>query len=112
MVVTSPTEGVAIALILAGGVFFFAGLVGLLRFPDVYARIHAVTKADTLGLGLVAVGIALVQPSPVHAARVLLDHAARTLENRRRNVGDRLRVIELEATRLAPLGEQRGGEQQ
>jgi len=71
-VVTSPTEGVAIALILAGGVFFFAGLVGLLRFPDVYARIHAVTKADTLGLGLVAVGIALVQPSPVHAARVLL----------------------------------------
>lgn len=62
----------AAALIAAGGVFFAAGLVGLLRFPDVYARIHAVTKADTLGLGLVALGVALVQPSPVHAVRVLL----------------------------------------
>jgi len=63
---------VAAALIAAGGAFFTAGLVGLLRFPDVYARIHAVTKADTLGLGLVALGVALVQPSPVHSARVLL----------------------------------------
>lgn len=62
----------AAALVGAGGVFFAAGLVGLLRFPDVYSRIHAVTKADTLGLGLVALGVALVQPSPVHAARVLL----------------------------------------
>lgn len=45
---------------LAAGVFFFiAGTLGLLRFPDVYSRLHAVTKADTLGLGLVALGLCL-----------------------------------------------------
>lgn len=45
---------------LLGGVFFFlAGTVGVLRFPDVYSRLHAVTKADTLGLGMLAIGLAL-----------------------------------------------------
>ena len=29
------------ALLLAGAVFFLAGTVGLLRFPDVYTRLHA-----------------------------------------------------------------------
>jgi len=46
--------------LLLGGVFFFAaGTAGLLRFPDVYARLHAVTKADTLGLGLIVLGLCL-----------------------------------------------------
>lgn len=45
---------------LLGGLFFFiAGTLGVLRFPDVYSRLHAVTKADTLGLGLLAGGLAL-----------------------------------------------------
>lgn len=45
---------------LLGGVFFFlAGTIGLLRFPDAYSRLHAVTKADTLGLGLLVVGLSL-----------------------------------------------------
>ena len=40
------------------GIFFFAaGALGLLRFPDVFSRLHALTKADNLGLGLVVVGI-------------------------------------------------------
>ena len=46
-------------VLLAGIFFFLAGTVGLLRFPDVYSRLHAVTKADTLGLGLVVVGLSL-----------------------------------------------------
>lgn len=46
-------------LLIAGIFFFLAGTVGLLRFPDVYSRLHAVTKADTLGLGLVVVGLSL-----------------------------------------------------
>ena len=62
---------VSSGLMAIGGLFFIAGLVGLLRFPDVYSRIHAVTKADTLGLGFVAFGVALGQPSPVHFARVM-----------------------------------------
>jgi multicomponent Na+:H+ antiporter subunit G len=40
------------------GVFFFlAGTVGLLRFPDPLTRLHALTKADNLGLGLVVMGL-------------------------------------------------------
>ncbi|CAN5808595.1 hypothetical protein BH23GEM11_BH23GEM11_02010 [soil metagenome] len=46
-------------LILSGAFFFVAGTVGLLRFPDVYCRLHALTKADNLGLGLICVGLVL-----------------------------------------------------
>ena len=43
--------------VLAGAVFFLAGTVGLLRFPDSLTRLHALTKADNLGLGLVVLGL-------------------------------------------------------
>jgi multicomponent Na+:H+ antiporter subunit G len=53
------------ALLLLFGVFFFmGGTVGLLRFPDVHSRLHAVTKADNLGLGLMVLGLALTATSP------------------------------------------------
>lgn len=42
----------------AAGVFFYlAGTVGLLRFPDPLTRLHALTKADNLGLGLIVLGL-------------------------------------------------------
>ena len=41
----------------AGAFFFLAGSVGLLRFPDAYARLHALTKADNLGLALIVLGL-------------------------------------------------------
>ncbi len=47
----------SIAAISAGAFFFFAGTVGLLRFPDAMTRLHALTKADNLGLGLVVLGL-------------------------------------------------------
>jgi multicomponent Na+:H+ antiporter subunit G len=40
-----------------GALFFLAGTVGLLRFPDALTRLHALTKADNLGLGLVVLGL-------------------------------------------------------
>jgi multicomponent Na+:H+ antiporter subunit G len=46
-----------IAAVTAGVFFFFAGTVGLLRFPDTLTRLHALTKADNLGLGLVVLGL-------------------------------------------------------
>lgn len=47
-------------ILIAGGIFFFlTGSIGLLRFPDIFTRLHAVTKADTAGLGLLAAGLAL-----------------------------------------------------
>jgi multicomponent Na+:H+ antiporter subunit G len=53
------TDAVAWLALWAGGFFFLAGTVGLLRFPDVYSRLHALTKADNLGLGLVVLGLAV-----------------------------------------------------
>jgi multicomponent Na+:H+ antiporter subunit G len=41
----------------AGALFFLAGTVGLIRFPDPLTRLHALTKVDNLGLGLVVVGL-------------------------------------------------------
>lgn len=55
----SVSEGISAAMITVGAVFFLAGSVGLLRFPDVFTRLHALTKADNLGLGFVVAGVAL-----------------------------------------------------
>ena len=46
-----------VAAVGAGAFFFLAGTVGLLRFPDTLTRLHALTKADNLGLGLVVLGL-------------------------------------------------------
>ncbi|MCQ4263133.1 cation:proton antiporter [Stutzerimonas stutzeri] len=60
-------------LLLAGGLLFFAaGSVGLLRFPDTLSRLHALTKADTLGLGLVVAGLSLRAGSLLEVAQMLL----------------------------------------
>lgn len=40
-----------------GCIFFMAGTLGLLRFPDVFCRLHALTKSDNLGLGLIVLGL-------------------------------------------------------
>ncbi|GAA5315530.1 MAG: hypothetical protein AseanaTS_07350 [Candidatus Pelagadaptatus aseana] len=40
------------------GLFFFAaGSIGLLRFADVFSRLNSLTKADNLGLGLIALAL-------------------------------------------------------
>jgi len=46
-----------VVAVVAGAVFFLAGTVGLVRFPDSFTRLHALTKADNLGLGLVVLGL-------------------------------------------------------
>ena len=46
-----------VVAVTAAGFFFLAGTVGLLRFPDTLTRLHALTKADNLGLGLVVLGL-------------------------------------------------------
>lgn len=65
-------HGAGAALILAGAFFFLGGTVGLLRFPDVYTRLHALTKADNLGLGLVVWGLALRADSWPQTAKLLV----------------------------------------
>ena len=46
-----------ILMVSLGCLFFFAGMVGLLRFPDTLSRLHALTKADNLGLGFIVLGL-------------------------------------------------------
>jgi multicomponent Na+:H+ antiporter subunit G len=65
-------EIAALALIGSGALFFVAGTVGMLRFPDVFSRLHALTKADGLGLALTMAGAALLAESWGAVARLAL----------------------------------------
>lgn len=53
------TETVSTALLLIGASFLLLAAVGLLRMPDLFTRMSAVTKGTTLGVGcmLLAVGV-------------------------------------------------------
>ncbi|MGB2819020.1 MAG: monovalent cation/H(+) antiporter subunit G [Burkholderiaceae bacterium] len=64
-------DAFSIVAIGAGAFFYLAGTVGLLRFPDAYTRLHALTKADNLGLVLVVIGL-LPQVGGVLAALKLV----------------------------------------
>ena len=68
----SPIEWISTLLLLAGASFFFAGTVGMLRFPDFYSRLHALTKADNAGLGLTALGLALRSESLLAAGKLFV----------------------------------------
>ena len=60
-------------LAIVGGAFFYlAGTVGLLRFPDAYTRLHALTKADNLGLALVVIGLLPQMDGLLAAAKLVL----------------------------------------
>ncbi len=63
---------IAAGLIGFGTVFFIAGTVGLLRFPDIFCRLHALTKADGLGLALIALGVALMVGTWAEVFRIAL----------------------------------------
>ena len=57
--------------VVAGAFFFLAGTVGLLRFPDPHTRLHALTKADNLGLGLVVIGLLPQVAWPLGAIKLI-----------------------------------------
>ena len=68
----TPSDYLAAALLIIGGLFFLAGTLGLLRFPDVFTRLHALTKADNVGLGLTVAGLAVQAESWAVAGKLLL----------------------------------------
>ena len=58
---------------IGAGVFFFvAGTLALLRFPDSLSRLHALTKADNLGLGLVVLGLLPRAGSPLAMLKLVV----------------------------------------
>ncbi len=69
---TLAIETFTILCVSAGVFFFLAGLIALLRFPDTLTRLHALTKADSLGLGLVVLGLLPQSEGPLSAAKLVL----------------------------------------
>ncbi len=65
-------ELAATILLCVGGFFYFAGTLGLLRFPDVYSRLHSLAKADNLGLGCILLGLAIQEESLAAALKLVL----------------------------------------
>lgn len=65
-------EILAGTLMTAGALLALIAGIGLQRFPDVFARMHAATKPATLGLALVLSGAALVMPDAGAVAKLLL----------------------------------------
>ena len=68
----NPVDILGTLLLVTGAFFFLAGTVGLLRFPDVYTRLHALTKVDNLGLGCVVVALMLRADSLAIVLKLLL----------------------------------------
>lgn len=62
----------AAALLLLGGSFFaFVAAIGLWRFPDIYSRMHAASKAGTLGSGLLLLSMAVISVDTATVTRAL-----------------------------------------
>ena len=62
---------VSILIVLGGGFAAIAGL-GLVRLPDVLIRMHASTKAGTLGVGLIVLGVSVHFASSLVITKALL----------------------------------------
>jgi multicomponent Na+:H+ antiporter subunit G len=69
---TTALTYTAYALLLTGFFFILAGAIGIVRLPDFYTRLHAMGKCDTLGVALMALGVALLEGMTLNAAKVLL----------------------------------------
>lgn len=66
------SDWIGLAFAVAALPFFIGGSVGLLRFPDTLSRLHALTKADNLGLGLVVIARMVQADSWTLALKLLL----------------------------------------
>lgn len=63
---------VAAVLLLVGSVFSAIAALGILRFPDVYTRLHAASKAGPLGAGLILLAVGFASGDWAIALRCVL----------------------------------------
>ncbi len=63
---------ISVLLAALGCFFFVAGSIGMVRLPDAFARLHATTKADNVGLGLVVIGLLPQAESWFAAAKLIV----------------------------------------
>lgn len=62
----------AILFLFAGLYFFLTGSIGLLRLPDIFSRLHALAKADNVGLALVALAIIMLEPNIFNDIKIVI----------------------------------------
>jgi multicomponent Na+:H+ antiporter subunit G len=72
---------VGILLLVVGLVFMFIGSLGILRLPDFFARTHAASKVDTLGIAVVLAGIAVLEGLTLNSAKIAIAIIFLTLTN-------------------------------
>jgi multicomponent Na+:H+ antiporter subunit G len=65
-------DGLSWLCLLAGGVFCVIGAIGMLRMPDFYTRLHAASVIETLGGGLIMLGLLLQAGFTLVAAKLLI----------------------------------------
>lgn len=64
---------IIVLVLLIGGYFFLAaGVIGLLRLPDLYNRIHAMGKCDTLGICLPLLAMLILIPGASNKIKLLM----------------------------------------
>ena len=69
----SLVKDIVVIILLFGGLFFLVvGVVGLIRLPDIYNRLHALGKCDTMGAGLIVLGMILIVPGMTNIIKLLL----------------------------------------
>lgn len=65
-------DGLSWLLLVSGGIFCIVGAIGLIRMPDFYTRMHAASVIDSLGAGLVLLGLILQAGITLVAAKLLI----------------------------------------
>lgn len=63
---------IANMLLVIGLLFILAGVIGILRLPDFYTRLHAMGKCDTLGAALVLIALAMHAGLSLYSLKLLL----------------------------------------
>jgi multicomponent Na+:H+ antiporter subunit G len=70
--ITTVLDGLTWVAMLSGGFFVIVGGIGMLRFPDLFTRLHAASVTETLGAGLLLLGMLLQVDHWLVAAKLVL----------------------------------------
>jgi len=70
--VTTWIDALSWACLVGGGFFCIVGAVGLLRMPDFYTRMHAASVIETLGAGLILLGLIVQAGLTLVAVKLLM----------------------------------------
>ncbi|MCS7119502.1 MAG: monovalent cation/H(+) antiporter subunit G [Archaeoglobaceae archaeon] len=63
---------ISATMILSGIFFMFLGVIGLIKLPDFYTRMHAIGKCDTMGQFLIILGFAVYEGLSFISIKLLL----------------------------------------